>query len=164
MHKVIFFALVIIACLRVPEVHAGRICYFDEVWGKSCSRYFSGFDCTGVTTDIVKTVADGVDSACDCIKECIKIGTLCVSWVWKFTDTSGSRTCTLYSNFNLPANVTISYNVGNSTQILPLLTMNNPQAGSTVPHCTVDGTATGNPDKYCKSGPAFLLDNGKTAC
>ncbi|KAJ3194791.1 hypothetical protein HK101_001910 [Irineochytrium annulatum] len=117
-----------------------------------CRLFVRGFDITGVTTEVDLTIADGIVTECDCLARCSASSSQCVSWVWKFTDNSGHRTCTLYSNYNLPSAVTLAYNVQNSTDILKLQAANNPQAGSTIPQCTVDGQAGSKPDPDCFSG------------
>jgi len=161
MYKLSFFIALAIAA----AVNAGRICYFEDVVGKACSHFISAYDMTGVATEYdLSIVNDDIKSACDCIKACKKNSTTCNSWVYKFTDNSGHRTCTLYSNFITPPLVDIKFDVGASTNILPLQTINNPENGSLVPHCTVDGTPTGKADPYCKSGFFLSLDNGKFLC
>ncbi|KAJ3196443.1 hypothetical protein HK101_008950 [Irineochytrium annulatum] len=129
-----------------------------------CRLFVRGFDITGVTTEVDLTIADGIMTECDCLARCSASSTQCVSWVWKFTDNSGHRTCTLYSNFNLPSAVTLAYNVQNSTDIMKLQAANNPQGGSTIPQCTVDGQAGSKPDPDCFSGSVWVKPDNSQIC
>ncbi|KAJ3191884.1 hypothetical protein HK101_007318 [Irineochytrium annulatum] len=125
-----------------------------------CRLFVRGFDITGVTTEVDLTIADGIMTECDCLARCSASSAQCVSWVWKFTDNSGHRTCTLYSNYNLPSAVTIAYDVKNSTDIMKLQPANNPQAGSTIPQCTIDGQPGSKPDPDCFSGSPLTAGPG----
>ncbi|KAK9830357.1 hypothetical protein WJX72_011251 [[Myrmecia] bisecta] len=150
-----------------------------SVSGGSCRHFYRGWDVTGVVNEFDLTVTDGIQHSCDCIKECMKRIGVCMAWVWKFTgDASGQRTCTLYSQFNLPPQVTIAYNTtgsvdanGQSTlgavdanphnneQFGHIQPANLVQAGSTIPRCmTNDGK---NPDPDCKSGMVVLFGDDK---
>ncbi|KAJ3038986.1 hypothetical protein HDV00_012744 [Rhizophlyctis rosea] len=104
-----------------------------------CVRYVRGFDVTGVTNEVDLTVKDNIHTVCDCINACKKRKGTCANFVWKFTDASGQRTCTLYSNFNLPPSVTLAYNITDSKNIGLLSKDNNPQGGQPVPSCTLNG-------------------------
>lgn len=68
----------------------------------------------------------------------------------------------LYSNFNLPSDVTIGYNLTASKNFQLLQSANNPQQGSQVPHCT-KSNGQGN-DPKCVSGMMFRQDDGKSVC
>jgi hypothetical protein len=81
--------------------------------------------------------------------------------VYKFSTpesvASGHRTCTLYSQFNLPSAVTIDYNLQstlneniNGAEITAL--GNNPQAGGGVPQAFKDATLSTQPDNQAFSG------------
>ncbi|KAK9811866.1 hypothetical protein WJX72_011478 [[Myrmecia] bisecta] len=150
--------------------------------GNKCTHFYKGFDVTGVVNEFDLTVADGIHTACDCTRECIKRIGVCSAWVWKFTgDASGQRTCTLYSQFNLPPHVTLAYDIANSKNDAGVITTgaldNNPhnaeqfghiqtgnvkQPGSTIPQCmTNDGK---NPDPGCRSGMVTLLANNSLVC
>lgn len=70
---------------------------------------------------------------------------------------SGHRTCTLYSQFNLPSAVTIDYNLQsglnqniNAAEIMAL--GNNPQAGGPVPQAFKDANLNVVPDDHAVSG------------
>src|SRR5436305_7051105 len=73
-----------------------------------------GFDVTGVVTEVDLTFPR-VKTECDCIQECLKRPGTCANYVYKFSTPasvkSGYRTCTLYSDFNLPAKVTIEFDL-----------------------------------------------------
>ena len=132
-----------------------------------CLRYTKGFDITGVTTEVDLTIQDGIINECSCLAACLSRPTTCVSWVWKFTTDPNHRTCTLYSNFNLPNDVTIAYNLNSPTKNInaELLVQhnNNPQAGAPVPQCTLFNSSIADP--HCFSGVSFqTADNGKYIC
>lgn len=131
-----------------------------------CVRYVIGFDITGVTNFVQFTFQDdNIKCACDCFKKCRQQSSTCTNWVWKFTDGSGHRTCTIYSNFNLPSNVTIGFD--NATSInAGAISGGSPQQGGLVPHCQLfdrNGTAYGFDDD-CISGPLWALDNNRFLC
>jgi hypothetical protein len=70
---------------------------------------------------------------------------------------SGHRTCTLYSQFNLPAGVTLEFdlNSGNNQNINAAEIMangNNPQAGAPVPQAFMDANLNTTPDPKAVSG------------
>jgi len=144
------------------RIQPGLKAICPHVVEEGCVRYFQGFDITGVTTEVDLTIQNGIFSPCDCLAACKLRNTTCDNWVWKFTDPSGHRTCTLYSSFNLPSGVTIQYNAQSSTNILNLQPGNNPQAGSTIPQCTLDGTNGVDPD--CISGPLFVTSTNRLRC
>jgi hypothetical protein len=102
-----------------------------------------------------------VQDECDCIQECLNRPTTCASYVYKFSTPasvqSGHRTCTLYSQFNLPAGVTLEFdlNSGNNQNINAAEIMalgNNPQAGAPVPQAFMDVTLSTTPDPKAVSG------------
>jgi len=132
----------------------------DRGHNGGCRRYIRGYDVTGVTNTVVLTHSkNGINDECDCIEACLKAKNTCASWVWKFTDTSGFRTCTLYSNFNFPPDTSANFGKSHLGSIA-----GNPQAGGQVPHCTKDGTDDGPADNSCYSGALWFLDNGKFLC
>src|ERR1700684_4213514 len=113
-----------------------------------------GFDVTGVVTEVDLTFPK-VKNVCDCIQECLNRPTTCATYVYKFSTPasveSGHRTCTLYSQFNLPADVTLDFNLTsplhqniNAAEIE--LLGNNPQMGSAVPQAFKDVNLNTVPD------------------
>jgi hypothetical protein len=145
------------------------ICPNLNTLDKGCIRYVQGFDVTGVTTEVDLTFKkDKVKNVCDCIQQCLnRVGT-CTSWVYKFSTPAsvkkGHRTCTLYSNFNLPSNVAIAYDVNHSTNIQLLQPGNNPQAGGLVPQAFMDVNLNTTADNLAYSGGLWALSNGHTIC
>lgn len=148
-----------------------RICPNLNVSHKGCIRYVRGFDVTGVVTEVDLTFPQ-VQSACDCIQECLNRPTTCAAYVYKFSTAasiqSGHRTCTLYSQFNLPTDITIDININitlnqniNGAEILAL--GNNPQKGALVPQAFTDANNT-IPDNDAVSGEVWQLANGQTLC
>ncbi|KAJ3255880.1 hypothetical protein HK103_005894 [Boothiomyces macroporosus] len=131
-----------------------------------CTRYVKGFDITGVTTEVDLAFRDGIRSAQDCFERCAQSPATCVSWVWKFTTDPAHRTCTLYSNFNLPAQVSIAFDIQKSTANINndklVANNNNPQMGANVPQCTRFNSTT--PDDDCMSGMAFLTAANQLIC
>ncbi|RSH80121.1 hypothetical protein EHS25_007323 [Saitozyma podzolica] len=129
-----------------------------------CIRYTQGFDVTGVLTEVDLTFPK-VQTVCDCIQACLDYPGTCANYVWKFPDAAavktGHRTCTLYSNFNLPANVTVKVNEKHSVDIKKVAA--NPQVGSLVPQAFSDVAQT-CPDDEAFSGPVWQLSNGMTQC
>jgi hypothetical protein len=118
-----------------------------------------GFDVTGVVTEVDLTFPQ-IQNECDCIQACLDRPTTCASYVYKFSTPasvqSGHRTCTLYSQFNLPADVTVQYDLDNKNnkninakEILA--NNNNPQAGAPVPQAFKDVNGT-IPDDDAVSG------------
>lgn len=137
-----------------------------------CIRYVKGFDVTGVVTEVDLTFPQ-VKSQCDCIQECLNRPGTCASWVYKFSTpasvASGHRTCTLYSQFNLPAQVTLEFdlNNGNNKNINAaeiLANGNNPQAGSLVPEAFKDANLNTVADDDAVSGAVWQLANGQVVC
>jgi len=136
-----------------------------------CIRYTRGFDVTGVVTEIDLTFPE-VQNECDCIQECLNRLSICANYVWKFSDRaavkSGHRTCTLYSTFNIPSDVTIDYNIASplNKNIRPhkLADGNNPQPGGLVPQAFKDLHLNTIPDNDAVSGPVWQLANGKVQC
>ncbi|MCJ1316236.1 hypothetical protein MMC15_001557 [Xylographa vitiligo] len=139
---------------------------------RGCVRYVRGFDITGVITEVDLTFPL-IRSACDCIQQCLLRPTTCAAYVYKFSTPAavqaGHRTCTLYSQFNLPAGVqvevalnsTLNQNV-NAAEIARL--GNNPQAGAPVPQAFKDQALSAVPDGEAVSGPVWQLANGQTVC
>lgn len=144
-----------------------RICPGLKTQDNGCLRYTRGFDITGVTTE-VDLAYPQVQSECDCIQECLKQVGTCVNYVWKFSTPesvqSGHRTCTLYSDFNLPVNVTLTFNVSASTNIQSLSSDNNPQQGGLVPQAFKDINLNTTADYDAVSGPIWALSNGQVQC
>ncbi|RSH95558.1 hypothetical protein EHS25_000650 [Saitozyma podzolica] len=96
-----------------------------------CTRYTQGFDVTGVVTTL-ELLFPEVKNVCDCIQECLNRPGTCANYIWDFHDAdaikNGNRTCVLYSNFNLPSNVTVVF-APNDTQNVNIQELeNNPQA------------------------------------
>jgi hypothetical protein len=83
---------------------------------------------------------------------------------------SGHRTCTLYSQFNLPTQVSIEINtndtVNNKNINAPELIQmgNNPQNGAPVPEAFKDVNLNTVADGDAFSGPVWQLANGQTLC
>jgi len=149
-----------------------RICPNLQTMDKGCVRYTRGFDVTGVVTEVDLTFPK-VQNECDCIQECLNRPTTCASYVYKFSTPasvqSGHRTCTLYSQFNLPSGVTIDYNLDsnlnaniNGAEILA--NGNNPQLGGAVPQAFKDANLNTTPDNNAVSGPVWHLANGQVQC
>lgn len=131
-----------------------------------CVRYFRGVDITGVVTETHYFYSDGLRSACDCAAKCLEGPTNCTNWVWKHTfmpGDGGYRSCTLYSSPNLPSNVTLDYDLYNSTGYDLLQTVNNPQAGAPVPFTYLDVNNT-IPDIYGVSGFMVQDSNNGQYC
>lgn len=131
-----------------------------------------GFDITGVVTEVDLKFPQ-VKSACDCIDECLKRPTTCANWVYKFSTVdsvkSGHRTCTLYSQFNLPSNVAIEIdlNNGNNKNINAqeiIANGNNPQLGGLVPRAFKDVNLNTVADHDAVSGAIWQLAEGNAVC
>lgn len=178
-----YFATVASAALLFGTVFAGptakrhygdpqqRICPYLDVADKGCIRYVKGFDVTGVVTEVDLTFPL-IQDECDCIQQCLDRPTTCAAYVWKFSTPasvqSGHRTCTLYSQFNLPTDVTIDINVNstlnrniNAPELLLLGT--NPQTGALVPQAFKDANNT-VPDPDAVSGEVWQLATGQAVC
>jgi hypothetical protein len=123
-----------------------------------------GFDVTGVVTEVDLTFPQ-VKNECDCIQECLNRPTTCANYVWKFSNPEsvkkGHRTCTLYSDFNLPAGVTIQFDLNspnnrniNGQEIMA--NGNNPHAGGPVPQAFKDVNLNTIPDPDAVSGYVLL--------
>jgi hypothetical protein len=119
-----------------------------------------GFDVTGVVTEVDLTFPE-IKDACDCIQACLDRPTTCATYVYKFSTPasvqSGHRTCTLYSQFNLPADVTLEFDLNstnnkniNGAEIVA--NGNEPQAGSLVPQAFKDKNLNTTPDDEAVSG------------
>ncbi|PLB38180.1 uncharacterized protein BDW47DRAFT_105440 [Aspergillus candidus] len=96
----------------------------------------------------------------------------CASYVWMFSTAdavdSGHRTCTLYSDFNLPGSVAIQFDLEsannqniNAAQITSEGA--NPDIGGPVPQAFQDLDSV-VPDPDAVSGPVWLLANGEVQC
>jgi hypothetical protein len=137
-----------------------RICPRLNTADRGCVRYTKGFDVTGVVTEVDLTFPQ-IRDECDCIQECLKRPTTCANYVWKFSNAdsvkSGHRTCTLYSQFNLPSAVTIEIDLNSNlnkninAQTL-LADNNNPQNGAPVPQAFKDINLNTVPDHDAVSG------------
>jgi hypothetical protein len=123
-----------------------RICPGLGTENNGCTRYTRGFDVTGVVTEVDLTFPQ-IKNECDCIQACLDRPTTCANYVWKFRTAasvkSGHRTCTLYSDFNLPSAVTIAFDLNspqkqniNAAEITA--NGNNPHAGGPVPQAFKD--------------------------
>jgi hypothetical protein len=149
-----------------------RICKGLNVAGGGCIRYTKGFDVTGVVTEVDLTFPE-VQNECDCIQECLNRPTTCATYVYKFSTPasvqSGHRTCTLYSQFNLPADVSIEIDLNstlnnniNAPEIIA--NNNNPQNGAVVPQAFKDMNLNTTADDDAFSGPVWQLANGQAQC
>jgi len=130
-----------------------------------CVRYFQGIDMTGVVTEVNLFFNDGIKSACDCAAACLSRPTTCTNWVYKHTfvpaQDSGKRSCTLYSSPNLPTDVTLAYDIAQSTGTG--LVGQNPQTGGEAP-LTFRDAANTMADPYGVSGFLTQDQNGKLYC
>lgn len=130
-----------------------------------CVRYFPGIDITGVVTTVNLYFKDGIKDACDCAAQCLDRPATCTNWVFKHTFAAGldggKRSCTLYSSPNLPAQVTLAYDLGNSVNFAPVGM--NPQAGCDAPLTFLDVNNT-IPDKYGVSGFAVRDTQQRQYC
>lgn len=146
------------------------ICPTLKTHDKGCIRYVTGFDVTGVVTEVDLTFPEIKDS-CDCIQACLNRPDSCAAYVWKFSTadsvTSGHRTCTLYSQFNLPSNVTIAVDIPNSSNINGdelVANKNNPQNGALVGQTFKDINLNTTVDNEAVSGVVWQLATGKAIC
>ena len=148
-----------------------RICPQLATQDKGCVRYTRGFDVTGVVSEVDLTFPE-VASECDCIQACLDLPGTCASYVWMFSTAdavdSGHRTCTLYSDFNLPGSVAIQFDLEsdnnmniNAAQITSQGA--NPDIGYPVPQAFQDLDSV-VPDPDAVSGPVWLLANGEVQC
>lgn len=139
-----------------------KICPHLDTQDHGCIRYTRGFDVTGVLTTVE---LPDIKYACDCVQACLDRPDTCASYVWKFDEpTANRRTCTLYSNFNLPSGVDVLYNPtevpGVNQGLNPI--SDNPQIGGRVPKATKNnGTEF---DDEAISGPVWQLEGGKVQC
>ncbi|KAL4889418.1 hypothetical protein BDV59DRAFT_210343 [Aspergillus ambiguus] len=139
-----------------------KICPNLNTQDRGCIRYTRGYDVTGVLTTVE---LPQIRNACDCIQACLDRPDTCASYVWKFNEpTSDRRTCTLYSNFNLPSGVDVLYNPtevpGVNQGLNPI--SENPQIGGRVPRATKrNGTEI---DREAVSGPVWQLEGGQVQC
>ncbi|MCJ1390692.1 hypothetical protein MMC18_003553 [Xylographa bjoerkii] len=143
------------------------ICRHLPTSSHGCVRYVRGFDVTGVVTE-VDLAFPLIQDECDCIQQCLDRPTSCAAYVWKFSTPasvqSGHRTCTLYSQFNLPSGVQIEIDLNNglnkninAAEITAI--GNNPQAGAPVPQAFKDAALNTVPDDEAVSGE--WLVNGR---
>jgi len=178
-----FISTIIPAALLVASAIAGpiavrdddsqkRICPQLKVADGGCIRYVKGFDVTGVVTEVDLTFPL-IQDECDCIQQCLDRPTTCAAYVWKFSTPasvqSGHRTCTLYSQFNLPADVTIEIDTNSqlnkNINAAELVAMgNNPQPGAPVPQAFKDANLNTTADPDAVSGEVWQLAGGKTVC
>jgi hypothetical protein len=102
-----------------------------------------------------------VKNQCDCIQKCLNNPTTCANYVYKFTSAdsvrSGYRTCTLYSDFNLPADVTVELDLNSPKDVnigAGFITAegNNPHVGSLVPQAFMDINLNTTADPQAISG------------
>jgi hypothetical protein len=150
------FLLAILSSVTNAGQHT--ICAHLNTGNHGCERYVKGFDITGVTTEVDLTYPQ-IKTVCDCIQECLNRQTTCASYVWKYSTSdsvkSGHRTCTLYSNFNLPQDVAIEIDLSsdpeaslnkniNAQQLIQ--EGNNPQAGGLTPQSFKDVNLNMVPD------------------
>jgi hypothetical protein len=109
-----------------------------------------GFDITGIVTT-VQFFFPEVKSVCDCIQKCLDNPTTCANYIWDFhnaTDiANGHRTCIIYSNFNLPSNVTVVYAPNDPQNVNIQFLEDTVQMGSTVPQAFTDVNGTVPDDK-----------------
>lgn len=148
------------------------ICPNLNTQDKGCIRYTRGFDVTGVVSEVDLTFPQ-IQNECDCIQECLNRPTTCATYVYKFSTPasvqSGHRTCTLYSQFNLPADVTLAFDLNNGANkninaAEIMANGNNPQAGAPVPQAFMDANLNTTADPNAVSGPVWQLANGQTQC
>jgi hypothetical protein len=158
-------ALLFASALAGPLTKRGddgleRICPGLKTANNGCIRYTKGFDVTGIVTEVDLTFPQ-IKNECDCIQECLNRPTTCANYVWKFSTAasvkSGHRTCTLYSQFNLPSAVSIEIDLNsNLNQNINAPTIlannNNPQNGAPVPQAFKDINLNTIPDPDAVSG------------
>ncbi|KIV99815.1 uncharacterized protein PV09_08619 [Verruconis gallopava] len=144
-----------------------RICPNLNTADRGCIRYVKGFDVTGVVTEVDLTFPL-IRDECDCIQQCLDRPNSCAAWVWKFSTPqsvqSGHRTCTLYSQFNLPTDVTLEINTAQSVGFDLLQPGNNPQTGAPVPQAFKDVNLNTTADPDAVSGAVWQLMNGQALC
>lgn len=149
-----------------------RICPNLKTQDNGCIRYTRGFDVTGVVSEVDLSFPQ-IQSECDCIQECLNRPTTCASYVYKFSTPasvqSGHRTCTLYSQFNLPAAVTLAFDLNNGADANInaaeiIANGNNPQMGAPVPQAFMDANLNTVADNKAVSGPVWQLANGQVQC
>jgi len=168
------FAAGIIAGPVVGRASTGLkpICTQLQTMDGGCIRYTKGFDVTGVVTEVDLTFPT-VKNQCDCIQQCLNRPTTCATYVWKFSTPasvkSGHRTCTLYSQFNLPSDVTLQFDLDNANNANInaaeiMANGNNPQAGGNVPQTFKDANLNTTPDPDAVSGPVWQLSTGQAMC
>ena len=114
-----------------------------------------------MVTEVDLTFEDGIKDECDCIQACLKRRHTCANYVWKFSSpesaASGHRTCTLYSDFNLPPGVTIEFDLNspNNKNIGAdeiIAEGNNPHVGGKVPEAFLNPDTDTIPDPDAVSG------------
>lgn len=148
------------------------ICPGLKTQDKGCIRYTRGYDVTGVVTEVDLTWPQ-VKTQCDCIQACLDQSGTCANYVWKFSTPesvqSGHRTCTLYSDFNLPADVTLQFDLNNSNNSninasTIISKSNNPHVGALVPRAFKDINLNTTADPDAVSGPVWTLENRQIQC
>jgi hypothetical protein len=137
-----------------------KICPHLDTQDRGCVRYTRGYDVTGVLTTV--NFPD-IGDKCDCIEACINASTSCDTYVWKYNDEETRRTCALYSNFNLPSNVTVVYDEPPTppNQGYEPISGGPTQVGGLVPKAT---TPSGEIDNRAVSGPVWQLEGGGVQC
>lgn len=146
--------------------------HLNSTGNHGCVRYVKGFDVTGVVTEVDLTFPE-INDACDCIQACLNRPTTCAAYVYKFSTMasvlSGHRTCTLYSQFNLPSEVVIEIDVAstNNSNINAqelVANGNNPQNGALVGQTFMDANLNSTVDHDAVSGVVWQLSTGKAIC
>jgi hypothetical protein len=171
----LFASLVDLGAVANPmRNHSGHplICPGLKTQDRGCIRYTRGFDITGVVTEVDLHFPQ-IRTECDCIQACLNRSNTCANYVYKFSTPesvkSGHRTCTLYSDFNLPANVTLQFDLesSNNTEINAseiIAEGNNPHMGGLVSQAFKDVNLNTTCDPDAVSGPVWALDSGQIQC
>ncbi|MCJ1291147.1 hypothetical protein MMC34_002690 [Xylographa carneopallida] len=167
------FTLTLAAPLQPRSAHGlDPICPHLNGTTGGCVRYVRGFDVTGVVTEVDLSFPL-IHDECDCIAQCLARPTTCAAYVYKFSTPAsvqaGRRTCTLYSQFNLPSGVQLAFALNSTLSRnvnAPAVVAggNNPQLGARVPQAFMDEALSTVPDKEAVSGPVWQLANGKAVC
>lgn len=148
------------------------ICPGLKTQDSGCVRYTRGFDVTGVLTEVIMTFPE-VKTECDCIQECLNRPGTCANYVYKFSTPqsvkSGHRTCTIYSDFNLPAKVAVELNLASKNNMhinagMITASHSNPHVGALVPQAFKDANLNTTADPKAVSGPVWTLANGEVQC
>ena len=130
----------------------------------NCTLQVKGYDITGSTNGQIFGQHPGLKNACDCAKLCLTKNSTCTSYVWKYngSPTPHKRVCILYSNFQLPSDVTLGFDL-ETTECAGTI-QNNPQQGSSVPHCLGISQDSNSWDRDCISGSVFITNDGGWIC